>query len=989
MATKQQIGVVVSASGAKEYERQLKLLTQYTKEWKSETDKLTSSFDKNEKSMANVAKERDALEKEIDSLNKVLKLQQDRWGELATTMNGMPTDKQNLEFSKLRTSINETQIKINDLKNRIKELPTDSFFSRKQYIENTEKLAHQTGVLASKTAALDSAMELNGRTMGGVESKKQLLSAQVSALSTKLEVQKRRYEELRNEMLKNPSDQVKKDFNELGEEIYDTTKNITDLKKELKDLNQENDFTLFMKAFDEGTDKTGEYMKRIGSTMTRYVTMPIVAGATASVKAAVDWESAFNGVRKTVDASEAEFSALEALIKDIALETGTSSITLAGIAEQGGQLDVPIEMMEKFIRTIEALSVSTNLNADEAAVDLARIMNIMGDSYDDFDRLGDVIVHLGNNAATSEGEIVALATRMASAGKAAKMTTPEVFAISAALSSVGITAEAGGSTMAQVLSKVTKEVAHFSDGTENKLDRIAQISGVSADEFAKAWAEKPAKAFEMFLTGLGNINEEDENLILILDELDMAGIRESNMLKALSSAQDESRGTTGLLTDALNLAEKAYSGVNDEGEEWSAMQDEANIRHEEAAANFNKLKEAVFQLGDTIGRKLLPHITPIVVKLTDWIDSLSELDDETWDNILKLMGYAAVFGPVISAIGNGLIWTAKLKDAFGTLKGTEGVGGAIEAMAGAGGSGTGGLIGAMGSLITKGEELAGSILGTVVPALEGSGMISLGGALAGATLAYGGAYAAATVMDQKMYESAEACEYVAKRYHWSEEKVNEFGYTWDENGHLVELTNQKVYDTTAETSLDVMRELHNASLESKKTTEQGTQYVVDGMGNRIPEIQSTAHKMVQTGVDEMREGASNAYGYGSELGNNFANGISRTINNVRNAVSGIARAVQSYLHFSEPDVGPLSDFNSWMPDMMSQMASGITDNMYLVENALSGLTGGMANQIGQSYNYGGVVINLNVPQGANGYQLVDEIENALTQRTVRRRAVFG
>lgn len=977
MATKQQIGVVVSASGAKEYERQLKLLTQYTKEWKSETDKLTSSFDKNEKSMANVAKERDALEKEIDSLNKVLKLQQDRWGELATTMNGMPTDKQNLEFSKLRTSINETQIKINDLKNRIKELPTDSFFSRKQYIENTEKLAHQTGVLASKTAALDSAMELNGRTMGGVESKKQLLSAQVSALSTKLEVQKRRYEELRNEMLKNPSDQVKKDFNELGEEIYDTTKNITDLKKELKDLNQENDFTLFMKAFDEGTDKTGEYMKRIGSTMTRYVTMPIVAGATASVKAAVDWESAFNGVRKTVNASESEFTQLETLIKDIALETGTSSITLAGIAEQGGQLNVPIEMMEKFIRTIEALSISTNLNADEAAVDLARIMNIMGDSYDDFDRLGDVIVHLGNNTATSEGEIVALATRMASAGKAAKMTTPEVFAISAALSSVGITAEAGGSTMAQVLSKVTKEVAHFSDGTENKLDRIAQISGVSADEFAKAWAEKPAKAFEMFLTGLGNINEEDENLILILDELDMAGIRESNMLKALSSAQDESRGTTGLLTDALNLAEKAYSGVNDEGEEWSAMQDEANIRHEEAAANFNKLKEAVFQLGDTIGQKLLPHITPIVEKLTDWIDSLSELDDETWDNILKLMGYAAVFGPVIGAIGNGLIWTAKLKDAFGTLKGAEGVAGATESIAGKGGFIEG--------LKTVGKTVTEKVIPTItdtVPGALGFTLVTLAGCFLGAR-------AAATKMDEKMYESAEACEYVAKRYHWSEEKVNEYGYTWDANGHLIELTNQKVYDSTKETSLDLMEEWYWARKNMRETTDGAVTDVNNAIQYRVPEVQSSAHKMVYTAVEEAKGAASETYGYGTELGNNFANGISATINNVRNAVHGIARTVQSYLHFSEPDVGPLSNFNSWMPDMMHQMASGITDNMYLVENALNGLTGGMANQMGQSYNYGGVVINLNVPQGANGYQLVDEIENALTQRTVRRRAVFG
>ena len=74
--------------------------------------------------------------------------------------------------------------------------------------------------------------------------------------------------------------------------------------------------------------------------------------------------------------------------------------------------------------------------------------------------------------------------------------------------------------------------------------------------------------------------------------------------------------------------------------------------------------------------------------------------------------------------------------------------------------------------------------------------------------------------------------------------------------------------------------------------------------------------------------------------------------------------------------------------MMKQMAEGIEDNMYLVDNAIGRVadTLGMG---GTTNNYGGVVINLNVPQGANGQQIVDEIETELANRTLRRKAVFG
>ena len=106
------------------------------------------------------------------------------------------------------------------------------------------------------------------------------------------------------------------------------------------------------------------------------------------------------------------------------------------------------------------------------------------------------------------------------------------------------------------------------------------------------------------------------------------------------------------------------------------------------------------------------------------------------------------------------------------------------------------------------------------------------------------------------------------------------------------------------------------------------------------------------------------------------------------SVKSIASTIWSYLHFSEPEKGALSDFHTWMPDFMKGLAQGIDDNMYLIDQAAENI----ANHLGMggdSYNYGGVVINLNVPQGANGYQLVDEIETALAQRTVRRKAVFA
>ena len=257
------------------------------------------------------------------------------------------------------------------------------------------------------------------------------------------------------------------------------------------------------------TQKLSENVTGLGIGLAK-LSAPATAFFAFSTKAAIDFESAFAGVVKTVDASDAQLLALRDTIREMATDpsnplAGLSNAheTIAQIMELGGQLGVPVGEMQNFAGVIGQLGIATNLTTEEAAVMTAQFANITGMDFADFERFGSTIVELGNNLATDERSIAEFAQRLAGIGTTVGLTEDQILALGGAMASVGLNAEAGGTAMTQVFNEMISAVAKGG----GELNSFARVSGLSASEFAAQWEADPTTALQSFLGGLGDLDE--------------------------------------------------------------------------------------------------------------------------------------------------------------------------------------------------------------------------------------------------------------------------------------------------------------------------------------------------------------------------------------------------------------------------------------------------------------------------------------------------
>lgn len=370
--------------------------------------------------------------------------------------------------------------------------------------------------------------------------------------------------------------------------------------------------------------RTHQTMERLGRGML-VAGAAIAAGLTLAVRAAIDWETAWAGVLKTVDGTEEQMAALEEDIRALTAVLPASHQEIAAVAEAAGQLGVRREDVAQFTATMINLGVATNLSAQEAATALARLMNIMQTAPDDVDRLGAAVVDLGNNAATTEAEIVEMALRIAGAGATIGLTEADVLAFSSALSSVGINAAAGGTAISRVFLEIDKSVR--AGGTS--LEAFATTAGMTADEFAVAYEQDAAGAIATFVEGLGRVQRSGGDVNAVLGELGLTEIRVSDALRRLSGAGD-------LLTDSLGRSSDAW-------EDNTALLEEAERRYGTTEAQMQIARNQMNDLAIDIGSALLPAVGELAAKVGGLAEFIGDLP-------APLKATAAVLAAVTAAL---------------------------------------------------------------------------------------------------------------------------------------------------------------------------------------------------------------------------------------------------------------------------------------------------------------------------------------------------
>lgn len=113
----------------------------------------------------------------------------------------------------------------------------------------------------------------------------------------------------------------------------------------------------------------------------------------------------------------------------------------------------------------------------------------------------------------------------------------------------------------------------------------------------------------------------------------------------------------------------------------------------------------------------------------------------------------------------------------------------------------------------------------------------------------------------------------------------------------------------------------------------------------VKNAMSNVFSAVKSGFASVRDHivglASEAFNWGKDLIMGIVNGIKSVIGKVGEAVSDVASTIREFLHFSVPDKGPLTDYESWMPDFIGGLAKGIEQSRGLIDKAMVGIAGDM------------------------------------------------
>jgi TP901 family phage tail tape measure protein len=390
----------------------------------------------------------------------------------------------------------------------------------------------------------------------------------------------------------------------------------------------------FNQALKKARSETENLQKNLSALTKKaaigFTAVTVAIGAT--VKAYANYQSALIGVAKTTGLAGKELDDFSKGIDNLAKTIPQLSPTeLLALAKTAGQLGVKgKEDLLAFTETYAKLGTATNIAGEEGAAAIARLLKVTGDGVQGIGKFGDVIVELGNNSAATEAEILHMATRLSSLASFGAGST-EILGIAAAMKSVGLEAESAGTSTARAFDAISSAI---NDGGD-KLETLKKVTGLTADELKKRFAEDSVGVFKLFSEGLAAVpaNELKTNL----DEMGLSSTRVRDLFRKLSTSGDT-------LAASIDLANKA-------AQEGTALNIEFDAASKSLNSSFGLLKNAILTISKNIGKELAPTIERAVKAATSFINAINDMGQGTFSLIATLLKWAGAITGITALLG--------------------------------------------------------------------------------------------------------------------------------------------------------------------------------------------------------------------------------------------------------------------------------------------------------------------------------------------------
>lgn len=473
-------------------------------------------------------------------------------------------------------------------------------------------------------------MKTSGNTVSDLTDHKKLLQRELDLTKNRLDVLNKGLEEsIRINGEDSEATRIAR------EEVQKAQTHYLSLKNALKEVNEKLDEqTSSLKNVSDTFGKVSDVAGKF-ATKVRWLSAGSASLLGLSAKTAIDFEDAFVGVQKTVEGTDAE---LEKIRKDIMLLSNKIPIAtteLFELAEEAGQLGIATKDITNFTETMSKLGSATNLSATEAGESIATFVNVMGTLPGNYERIGSVIVKLGNNSKATESDIMAMAQRMSGAAATLGMTESSVFGLATALSSVGLEAEMGGTAISRVMNDFNRAAS----GVETKYGTLAQyaeICGMSTKQFADTVKNDAGEALKQFVIGLGDSNRTGKGTIQLLSDLGVNEVRLTDTMLRLANA-------SGTVDEYMKMAD----------EEWirnTALTTEASRKYADTASQIQIAKNKLGELADKFGQAMLPTINSFLDKAGKVIDWFGNLSDGSKKTITSLLLFTATLWPISKGV---------------------------------------------------------------------------------------------------------------------------------------------------------------------------------------------------------------------------------------------------------------------------------------------------------------------------------------------------